>query len=173
MVALPTRREHKWTGLTEPIGRYVYVKMTDADGRVGWGEAPVLKDWGGEFGRYFGETPGTTTHVIDTYLAPAILGAEPGNFVELHQRMDRAIKGYPYAKAAVDFAAYDLAARALAVPVHDASGRAVAALNSSSHSRHTSSAEMVAKRLPTLQRIAKAISEELASVPVLSLSAQV
>ena len=32
--------------------------MTDADGRVGWGEAPVLKDWGGEFGRYFGESPG-------------------------------------------------------------------------------------------------------------------
>ena len=22
-VQLPTRREHKWTGLTEPIGRYV------------------------------------------------------------------------------------------------------------------------------------------------------
>ena len=31
-VALPTRREHKWTGLTEPIGGYVLVKMTD-DGR--------------------------------------------------------------------------------------------------------------------------------------------
>lgn len=92
--------------------------MTDADGRAGWGEAPVLKDWGGEFGRYFGETPGTTVHVIETYLAPAILGSEPGNFVELHQRMDRAIKGYPYAKAAVDFAAYDLAARALGVPAH-------------------------------------------------------
>lgn len=62
---------------------------------------------------------------------------------------------------------------ALAVPVHDANGRVVAALNSSSHSRHTSSAAMVAQRLPTLQRISKAISGELASVPVLSLSAQV
>ena len=29
-IALPTRREHKWTGLTEPIGGYVLVKMTDA-----------------------------------------------------------------------------------------------------------------------------------------------
>ena len=56
-VALPTRREHKWTGLTEPIGGYVLVKMTDAAGAVGWGEAPALKDWGGEFGRYFGESP--------------------------------------------------------------------------------------------------------------------
>lgn len=62
---------------------------------------------------------------------------------------------------------------ALAVPVHDANGRVVAALNSSSHSRHTTGAALVAQRLPTLQRIARAISEELASVPVLSLSAQV
>ena len=30
-VALPTRREHKWTGLTEPIGGYVLVKMVDAN----------------------------------------------------------------------------------------------------------------------------------------------
>lgn len=118
VVALPPRREHRWTGLTEPIGRYVYVRMTDTDGRVGWGEAPVLKDWGGEFGRYFGETPGTTVHVVERYLAPAVLGAEVANVVELHERMDRAIKGYPYAKAAVEFAAYDLAARALGVPVH-------------------------------------------------------
>jgi hypothetical protein len=49
----------------------------------------------------------------------------------------------------------------------------VAALNSSSHSRHTSGAVLVGQRLPTLLRIAKAISAELASVPVLSLSAQV
>ena len=32
--------------------------------------------------------------------------------------MDRAIKGYPYAKAAVEFAAYDLAGRQLGVPVY-------------------------------------------------------
>ena len=30
--------------------------MTDEDGGVGWGEAPALKDWGGDFGRYFGES---------------------------------------------------------------------------------------------------------------------
>jgi hypothetical protein len=59
-VALPTRREHKWTGLTEPIGGYVLVRMIDAVGAVGWGEAPALKDWGGDFGRYFGESPATT-----------------------------------------------------------------------------------------------------------------
>ena len=43
VVQLPTRREHKWTGLTEVIGRYMLVKMTDSDGRVGWGEAAAGK----------------------------------------------------------------------------------------------------------------------------------
>ena len=118
IVQLPTRREHKWAGLTEVIGRYVMVKMTDSDGRVGWGEAPALKDWGGEFGRYFGESAMITRSVIETYLAPAVIGLELGNFAELHARMDAIIRGYPYSKAAVEFAAYDLAGRWLNVPVH-------------------------------------------------------
>src|SRR5258708_3150663 len=117
-IALPTRREHKWTGLTEPIGGYVLVRMRDQAGGVGWGEAPVLKDWGGDFGRYFGESPGTPLHVIARYLAPPVHGCQPGNIVELHARMDRALKGFPYAKAAVEFAAYDLAGRQADLPVH-------------------------------------------------------
>jgi muconate cycloisomerase len=118
LVQLPTRREHKWTGLTEPIGRYLLVKMTDSDGRIGWGEAAALKDWGGEFGRYFGESASIAEHVIERYLAPAAKGIDTANMVELHARMDSIIKGYPYAKAAVEFAAYDLAGKRLGVPVH-------------------------------------------------------
>jgi muconate cycloisomerase len=118
LVQLPTRREHKWTGLTESIGRYLLLRLTDSDGRVGWGEAPALKDWGGEFGRYYGESVSITKLVIEKYLAPAIVGVELGNFVELHARMDAVIKGYPYAKAAVDFAAYDVTGRWLNLPVH-------------------------------------------------------
>lgn len=118
LVQLPTRREHKWTGLTEPIGRYILVKVTDDEGRTGWGEAPALKDWGGEYGRYFGESPVITRAVIETYLAPAVVGLDLGNFAALHARMDASIKGYPYAKAAVEFAVYDLTGRWLGVPVH-------------------------------------------------------
>ena len=36
----------------------------------------------------------------------------PGNIAELHVRMDAIIKGYPYAKAAIEFAAYDVELRA-------------------------------------------------------------
>src|SRR5436190_20930712 len=117
-ISLPTRREHKWTGLTEPIGGYILVKLSDDAGTVGWGEAPALKDWGGEFGRYFGESPGTTIEVVTRHLAPAVKGCMPGEIAELHARMDRAIKGYPYAKAAVEFAAYDLAGKQCQLPVH-------------------------------------------------------
>jgi muconate cycloisomerase len=124
-IALPTRREHKWTGLTEPIGSYVLVKMTDESGAEGWGEAPALKDWGGEFGRYFGETPGTTVEVVTRHLAPAVKGCPPGEIVELHARMDHAIKGFPYAKAAVEFAAYDLAGKQCGLPVHRLLGGAI------------------------------------------------
>ena len=124
-IALPPRREHKWTGLTEPIGGYVLVKMTDEADAVGWGEAPALKDWGGDFGRYFGESPGTTIEVITRHLAPAVKGLTPGQVVELHDRMDHAIKGYPYAKAAVELAAYDLAGRQCGLPVHRFLGGAI------------------------------------------------
>jgi muconate cycloisomerase len=124
-VSLPTRREHKWTGLTEPIGGYVLVKIADQHGLTGWGEAPVLKDWGGEFGRYFGETPGTTISVTSQYLAPAIRGCIPGEIAELHERMSRAVKGFPYAKAALELAAYDLAGKQCGLPVHRLLGGAL------------------------------------------------
>ena len=124
-VSLPTRREHKWTGLTEPIGGYVIVKIADENGLAGWGEAPVLKDWGGEFGRYFGETPGTTVSVTTQYLAPAIRGCIPGEIAEIHERMSRAIKGFPYAKAALECAAYDLAGKQCGLPVHRLLGGAL------------------------------------------------
>ena len=73
-VRLPTRREHRWTGLTEPIGGYVLVRMGGDNGISGWGEAPALKDWGGDYGHYFGESPGTTSHVVERYLGPAVTG---------------------------------------------------------------------------------------------------
>lgn len=125
IVALQPRREHKWVGLTESIGRYVLVRVEDSAGNVGWGEAPALKDWGGEYGRYFGESAAIVELVVERYLAPAVIGLPVGNFGLAHQRMSQAIKGYPYAKAAVDIACYDVAGRARGVAVHELLGGAV------------------------------------------------
>jgi muconate cycloisomerase len=117
-VALPTRRTHKWKGLTGDIGGYLLVRVTGSRGAVGWGEAPVIKDWGGDHGKYYGETPGITKQVIQRHLAPAVIGADASNLANLHVLMDGAIKGYPYAKASLEMAVYDLVGRSLGVPVH-------------------------------------------------------
>jgi muconate cycloisomerase len=115
---LPTRRAHQWASLTTAIGVYVIVRLETDDGLIGWGEAPVLKDWGGDHMKYYGETPRTTAHVIGDILAPALSGHDPSRFEYLHGIMDRAVKGYPYSKAAVDMALYDVAGKALNAPAY-------------------------------------------------------
>src|SRR5918994_5495737 len=121
-IRLPTRRVHQWASLTTPIGVYVIVKLHTDDGRVGLGEAPVLKDWGGDHGKYFGETPQTTVHMINDVLAPALKGQDPSRFEVIHAIMDKAVKGYPYCKAAIDAALYDVVGKALNVPVYQLLG---------------------------------------------------
>jgi IclR family pca regulon transcriptional regulator len=61
---------------------------------------------------------------------------------------------------------------AVAVPVLDASGRIVAALNSSSHSKKMTRAALVRERRGLLEDISRRLSAELRRVPGLSLSAQ-
>ena len=121
-IRLPTRRAHQWASLTTPIGVYVILKLHTDEGLVGLGEAPVLKDWGGDHGKYFGETPQTTVHIINDILAPALTGQDPGRFESIHGLMDKAVKGYPYCKAAVDAALYDLVGKALHVPAYQLLG---------------------------------------------------
>jgi muconate cycloisomerase len=117
-IRLPTRRVHQWASLTTPIGVYVIIKMHTDEGLVGLGEAPVLKDWGGDHGKYFGETPQTTAHIINDILAPVLKGQDPCRFEQIHGIMDKAVKGYPYAKAAIDMALYDVAGKAMQVPAY-------------------------------------------------------
>ena len=121
-IRLPTRRVHQWASLTTPIGVYVIIKLYTDDGLIGLGEAPVLKDWGGDHGKYFGETPQTTAHVINDILAPALKDQDPRRFEAVHTLMDKSVKGYPYAKAAVDMALYDVVGKAMNVPAYQLLG---------------------------------------------------
>src|SRR5258705_1234478 len=121
-IRLPTRRVHQWASLTTPIGVYVIIKLHTDEGLIGFGEAPVLKDWGGDHGKYFGETPQTTMHIINDILAPALSGRDPSRFESIHALMDKAVKGYPYCKAAIDAALYDVVGKSLKVPVYQLLG---------------------------------------------------
>src|SRR6266404_1248822 len=121
-IRLPTRRVHQWASLTTPIGVYVIIKLHTDEGLTGLGEAPVLKDWGGDHGKYFGETPETTAHIINGILAPALAGQDPCRFESIHVLMDKAVKGYPYCKAAIDAALYDVVGKALKIPAYQLLG---------------------------------------------------
>ena len=86
---------------------------------------------------------------------------------KLERRIDEARRlGYA---AVEDELAYGVVA--VAVPVLDAAGRVVAALNSSSHSKKISRAELARERVGMLQEISAALSRELGRFPGLALSA--
>lgn len=122
LVRLPMRRPHRWRGLTASLGSYVLVSVRTGDGLRGWGEASVMAQWGGDFGRYYGETPATAFHVVNDLLWPVLAGGDPSDHQLLRAAMDGAVRGYPYAKLAVDAAILDLVAQSARIPVYELLG---------------------------------------------------
>lgn len=122
-VALPLRRPHRMAGgLEVELGKYVIVKIHTDEGITGLGEAPVLKEWGGDHGMYFGETAKTVMHMIDDYFSVVLQGEDPFRIEHIHNLLDRTAKGHFYAKAAIDFALYDIVGKALNTPVYNLLG---------------------------------------------------
>lgn len=122
-VSIPTRRKHTWATSTVDVGQgYVILRITTDDGIEGFGEATAMPEWGGDFGRYFGESAGTTRTVLRQNLFPAIQGMDPFDMDLIHRKMDLAIRGYNYAKAAVDIALYDILGKAVGKPVYQLLG---------------------------------------------------
>ncbi len=100
----------------------VLLRITDEDGRMGWGQAVPVPTW-----TY--ETVESVQSTLETYLAPAVLGADPADFEDIHERMEHAIKpaftvGQPLSKAAIDMACYDLAGVQQEKPVYELLGGA-------------------------------------------------
>jgi len=98
----------------------VLVRLTDEEGRQGWGQSVPVETW-----TY--ETVETVDTTLRGYLAPAILGADPADLAEVHRRMERAIRpsfsvGQPLAKAAIDLACYDLWGKAAGCSVAELLG---------------------------------------------------
>jgi muconate cycloisomerase len=121
-VVVPRRRFHKMASMAQSAGRYVIVRLLTDDGVVGLGEATVMREWGGDHGVYYGESPGTTLTVLTDDLFPAIKGRDPFDVEQILDVMDRTIKGYPYAKAAIDLALHDIIGKKSGLPVHQLLG---------------------------------------------------
>jgi muconate cycloisomerase len=122
LVSLPMRRPHRWASLTAPLGSYLLVTIRTDEGLSGWGEATVLAQWGGDFGRYYGETPTTVVHVIKDLMWPVLNGADLDHHRLIYEAMNKAVRGHQYAKLAVDAAMLDLVAQRAGIPVYELLG---------------------------------------------------
>jgi IclR family pca regulon transcriptional regulator len=106
-------------------------------------------------------------HYFDTVKPEALTDRTVTDPAKLRQIIEECRRtGY---SAVEDELAYGVVA--IAVPVFNQSGRVVAAVNSSSHSRRISKTKLVRERFAMLQQVSRQISMELAGVPGLSLSA--
>lgn len=123
-IALPLRRDWRWRGLSTEVGHWVLVRLETADGLTGWGEATPLADWGGDFGRYYGETPATVKHVVEDIFGPAMRGIDIWDEGCLREASS-AIRGHPYARAAVDMAIWDARGKLTGEPLFRLLGGAV------------------------------------------------
>ncbi len=105
----------------KPFRDSVLVKITAENGAVGWGQSVPIVTWSYE-------TVESVVSTIDKYLAPAISGLDPFDIAGVHAAMQRAVApsfstGMPIAKAGIDLALHDLAARARNQSVAEKWGR--------------------------------------------------
>ncbi len=117
-VELPLVRAHRMAyNPGERIGKFSLVRMDTDEGITGWGEAPTEMHWGGDYGTYYGESQKTTVHLIKDFLEPLLKGEDPFRLESLYEKMNAKVKGYPYAKAAVEIALLDIIGKAKNISV--------------------------------------------------------
>jgi L-alanine-DL-glutamate epimerase-like enolase superfamily enzyme len=88
--------------------RTVWVTVTDADGREGWGEAAPT--------RFYGETPETVLAAIEVY--STAMPSDPFDLESTERRWEGLLRGNAAARVALSTALHDLAARRAGVPLY-------------------------------------------------------
>jgi len=120
IVDVPTVRQHKLASLSITAQSYVIVQLRLANGVEGIGEASTL---GGP--RWSEESVESIKAVIDTYLAPVLIGMRADCLERAGGLMDAAAKRNTAAKAALDTALMDAVGRTLGLPAVTLLGGAV------------------------------------------------
>ena len=110
IVDVPTVRRHQLSSLAVTAQSYVIVELRLGNGVEGVGEAATL---GGP--RWSEESVESIKSTIDSYLAPALLGAPADRFEAARTRMDAAAKRNNAAKAAIESALFDAVGKTLGV----------------------------------------------------------
>jgi O-succinylbenzoate synthase len=115
VVRLPLVRSFETSFGRLDARQFVLVKAM-AGGACGWGECVA-----DAHPFYSAETTTTAWHVLADYLIPAALADSVAEPSDLHARW-RAVRGHRMAKAALEMAVWDLAARLRGMPLHQMLG---------------------------------------------------
>ena len=116
-VAVPLIGEYKNAYLSKTVQKSAIVRVT-AGGVTGLGNIDPTPGYSKE---------GTADHlrVLETRLAPLLIGMDPTNVHTILAKMESAVEGFLDSKAAIEMACVDLTARACGVPVYTYLGGAV------------------------------------------------
>lgn len=106
IVDLPTIRPHQLAMHTIVSQTVLLGCVTDEDGREGWSEVATIG------GASYGEsTPEAIKANIDAYITPLVIGQNPIHFDKIMNDVSKLVRGNYFAKALVEGAIVDLAAK--------------------------------------------------------------
>lgn len=105
-ISLPLKEPFRISSGVATRRRILLVHLRDAEGAEGWGECVA-----GEAPNYGPETVDTAWLALREWVVPRVLGRSFERPEEVHAALDLNFRGHNMAKAAVEMAAWDLAAR--------------------------------------------------------------
>lgn len=119
-VRVPIRSEFQIRGA---IGLHVespflILKVHTDEGVTGLGEVSCTPVWSGEDST-------TATHIIGSFLEPALVGEDPRDIERLTIKMRRAVANHPFTKSGIEIALWDILGKVCGVPVYRLLGGAV------------------------------------------------
>ncbi len=117
LVDVPTIRPHKLSMHTMNSQTLMLVVIRCSDGTVGVGEGTTI---GGL--SYGEESPEGIKLTVDTYIAPAIMGADASRVAAVMADVKKRVKGNRFAKCAVETALLDALGKRLGLPVSELLG---------------------------------------------------
>lgn len=114
---IPTIRPHQLAMTTITVQSIVVAQVIDTEGLEGWAEVATIG------GASYGEgTPEAIKVNIDKYITPHLIGQYPKMFNRVMNDVKKLVRGNHFAKAVVEGAMIDLAARQKGVPAYELLG---------------------------------------------------
>jgi len=117
-VAMPLVMEFKNAYLSKSVVKSAIVRITATGGAVGYGNIDPTPG-------YSKESIEDSLVMIQSRLAPAVIGMDPTNLHRIAAKLESLVPDFLDAKATIDMACTDLAARVAGVPLHTYLGGAM------------------------------------------------